>query len=71
MPAINKPLSIAVDELSKGLIKILPGDAAEELEIAEMQETDEASADVQDGAAEETETPASEESAEEEPAEEQ
>lgn len=71
MPAINKPLSIAVDELSKGLIKILPEDAAEELEIAEMQETDEASADVQDGAAEETETPASEESAEEEPAEEQ
>lgn len=71
MPAINKPLSIAVDELSKGLIKILPEDAAEELEIAEMQEADEASADVQDGAAEETETPAAEESAEEEPAEEQ
>ncbi len=40
MPPINKPLSIAVDELSKGLIKILPEDAAEELEISEMQETD-------------------------------
>ncbi len=36
-PAIDKPLSIAVDELSKGLIKIVPEEEAEELEIREME----------------------------------
>ncbi len=71
IPAINKPLSIAVDELSKGMIKILPEDAAAELEIAEMQEADEASAALQDGAAEETEASAAEEPADKELTEEQ
>lgn len=37
-PAIDKPLSIAVDELSKGLIKIVPGEQEEELEIGEMEQ---------------------------------
>jgi len=42
-PAIDKPLSIAVDELKKGLIKIQPEEEEEELEISEM--TDEVKAD--------------------------
>lgn len=43
MPAINKPLSIAVDELSKGLIKIQPEEEAEsELEISGVQEAENA-----------------------------
>lgn len=40
-PAIDKPLSIAVDELSKGLIRIEPEERAqeqEELEIGEMEQ---------------------------------
>lgn len=72
MPAINKPLSIAVDELSKGLIKILPEDAVEELEISEMQEPAEAPEDAQSAeAAAEAQTEAAGEAAEETAAEEQ
>lgn len=41
MPAIDKPLSIAVDELSKGLIKIEPEEEAEEMQISEMPEESE------------------------------
>ena len=37
-PTIDKPLSIAVDELGKGLIKIMPEDDIEELEINETEE---------------------------------
>lgn len=38
-PAIDKPLSIAVDELSKGLIRIEPETRTEEeLEIDEMEQ---------------------------------
>lgn len=72
MPAINKPLSIAVDELSKGLIKILPEDAVEELEVSEMQEPAEAPEDAQSAeAAAEAQTEAAGEAAEETAAEEQ
>ncbi|EET61771.1 DNA-directed RNA polymerase, omega subunit [Marvinbryantia formatexigens DSM 14469] len=71
MPAINKPLSIAVDELSKGLIKILPEDAAEELEISEMQEEVETAEAAEPDAAEETAAQSEEEPEEEASAQEQ
>ena len=41
MPKIHKPLSIAVDELNKGLLKIMPESAEEEAEAAEINLTDE------------------------------
>lgn len=42
MPAIDKPLSIAVDELKKGLVKIqTEEEAAEDSEMPEEVETDE------------------------------
>lgn len=72
MPAINKPLSIAVDELSKGLIKILPEDAAEELEVSEMQEMSDAPEEAQSAElTAEEQTEAAEEPAEETAGEEQ
>ena len=37
MPKIHKPLSIAVDELNKGLLKIMPETAEEEAEEIEAQ----------------------------------
>lgn len=72
MPAINKPLSIAVDELSKGLIKILPEDAAEEQEVSEMQEMSDAPEEAQSAElTAEEQTEAAEEPAEETAGEEQ
>ena len=41
LPNIHKPLSIAVDELNKGLLKIMPESAEEEAEAAEINLTDE------------------------------
>ena len=41
LPKIHKPLSIAVDELNKGLLKIMPESAEEEAEAAEINLTDE------------------------------
>lgn len=38
MPAVDKSLSIAVDELKKGLIKIQAEEEPEELDISEMAE---------------------------------
>ena len=38
MPKIHKQLSIAVDELNKGLLKIMPESAEEEAEAAEAAE---------------------------------
>ena len=35
MPKIHKPLSIAVDEMNKGLLKIMPESAVEETELEE------------------------------------
>ena len=37
MPKIHKPLSIAVDELNKGLLKIMPETAEEEAEEMEAK----------------------------------
>lgn len=37
MPKIHKPLSIAVDELNKGLLKIMPETAEEEAEEIESK----------------------------------
>lgn len=37
MPKIHKPLSIAVDELNKGLLKIMPETAEEEAEEIEAK----------------------------------
>lgn len=39
MPKIHKPLSIAVDELNKGLLKIMPETAEEEAEEIEAKLT--------------------------------
>ena len=38
MPAVDKPLSIAVDELRKGLVKIEPEGQEENFEISEIAE---------------------------------
>ena len=40
MPAVDKPLSIAVDELRKGLVKIEPEGQEENFEISEIAEED-------------------------------
>lgn len=48
-PAIDKPLSIAVDELQKGLIKIQPEEEEEELEISEMADEVEADEEREEG----------------------
>lgn len=40
MPKIHKPLSIAVDELNKGLLKIMPESAQEEAEETEIHLTE-------------------------------
>ncbi len=45
MPSINKPLSIAIDELNKGLLKIELGDDTEEEEVTEETFSEETSAE--------------------------
>lgn len=45
MPSINKPLSIAIDELNKGLLKIELGDETEEAETAEEVFSEETAAE--------------------------
>ncbi len=45
MPSINKPLSIAIDELNKGLLKIELGDETEEAEAAEKVFSEETAAE--------------------------
>ena len=52
MPAVDKPLSIAVDELRKGLVKIEPEGREENLEVSEIAEEEDIFEDLQ---AEETE----------------
>ena len=52
MPAVDKPLSIAVDELRKGLVKIEPEGQEENLEVSEIAEEEDIFEDLQ---AEETE----------------
>ncbi|MDO4344132.1 MAG: DNA-directed RNA polymerase subunit omega [Eubacteriales bacterium] len=60
MPSVDKPLSIAVDELNKGLLKIQPEEEVSDLEVSEMpeeiksQSVDGAQADVDDTAQEQT-----------------
>lgn len=45
MPSINKPLSIAIDELNKGFLKIELGDETEEAETAEEVFSEETTAE--------------------------
>lgn len=69
MPKVNKPLSIAVDELNRGLIKIQPEDETEE---QETELTAEAAEEIsaENVPAEEEQEEWLEESAEAEPGEE-
>ena len=47
MPAVDKPLSIAVDELRKGLVKIEPEGQEENLEVSEIAEEEDIFEDLQ------------------------